>query len=392
MRSLPRICLTVLLLTGMVVSCSTDEPSVDPTSPPSTSPSTSASQGLPWPAIPGEKLPSEDGLALRREMDRWVREGFVKGVTAAVVSPRGVWTSAIGVDGAGAALEARSGMALGEITMTFVAAEVMLLAERGKVDLGRPASTYLDSPLLSNGATVRQLLGHRSGVRASWDFKAVTAKPDSPWTPEQLLATAKTPSISPGGEHRYADENYVLLGLLAAKVEGADLATLLKRDLWDPLALSRLVLQEPQRMTPPLASPGADQALPPSVGDRTWVPFRSVVGGLGGAGGAAGDAESLARWGYALYGGLALRPESVAAMTDFTEDGHYGLGTTNFADSYWQNFGMDGVGHIGGIPGYRSVLAVYPEQQLSIAILSPSTVDTHPFVRQLVTAAKLLSH
>lgn len=216
MRSLPRVCLTVLLLTGMAVGCSTDEPAVGPTSSPSTS--ASDSTGLPWPAIRSERLPADEVLALRRELSRWVQEGFVKGVTAAVVTPRGVWSSASGVDGAGATLDARAGMALGEITMTFVAAEVMLLAERGKVDLDRPASTYLGSPLLSNGATVRQLLSQRSGIRGSWDFEAVAAKPDTRWTPEQLLATSKTPSTAPGGDYRYADENYALLGLLAAKV------------------------------------------------------------------------------------------------------------------------------------------------------------------------------
>ncbi|KGN33623.1 hypothetical protein N798_06285 [Knoellia flava TL1] len=372
----------------MVVGCSTDEPKVGPTSSPSTS--ASDSTGLPWPAIQNEKLPSEEVLALRRELSRWVQEGFVKGVTAAVVTPRGVWSSASGVDGAGATLDARAGMALGEITMTFVAAEVMLLAERGKVDLDRPASTYLGSPLLSNGATVRQLLSQRSGIRGSWDFEAVAAKPDTRWTPEQLLATSKTPSTAPGGDYRYADGNYALLGLLAAKVGGADLATLLERDLWHPLGLERLVIQDPQTMSPPLAAPGADESLPQAIRDRTWIPFRSCVGALGGAGAGAGDAESLARWGCALYGGLQLHPESVAEMTKFTEDQHYGLGTINFADDYWQNFGMDGIGHVGAMPGYRSVVAVYPEQQLSIAILVPSKVDAHPFVRQLVTAARLL--
>jgi D-alanyl-D-alanine carboxypeptidase len=141
-----------------------------------------------------------------------------------------------------------------------------------------------------------------------------------------------------------------------------------------------------------LATPGADELLPATIRDRTWVPFRSLVGALGGAGGVAGDAESLARWGYALYGGLRLGEQSVELMTDFTEEGGYGLGTTDFSADYWQNFGMDGVGHIGVMPGYRSVLAVYPEERLSIAILSPSTVDTHPFIRQLVTAAGLITH
>ncbi len=45
---------------------------------------------------------------------------------------------------------------------------------------------------------------------------------------------------------------------------------------------------------------------------------------------------------------------------------------------------------MGGMPGYRSVLAVYRPQQLSVAILTPSTVDAVPFVKRLVKAGQLL--
>jgi len=40
--------------------------------------------------------------------------------------------------------------------------------------------------------------------------------------------------------------------------------------------------------------------------------------------------------------------------------------------------------------GHRSVLAVYPEHRLSVAILMPSAADVLPYVRYLVNAGSLL--
>ena len=45
-----------------------------------------------------------------------------------------------------------------------MAAEALLLAEQGELDLDAPASTYLPVPQLANGATMRHLLGHRAGI------------------------------------------------------------------------------------------------------------------------------------------------------------------------------------------------------------------------------------
>ena len=77
-------------------------------------------------------------------------------------------------------------------------------------------------------------------------------------------------------------------------------------------------------------------------------------------------------------------------MTDFSDGDGYGLRTFDFGADYWQNFGLEGVGHVGEIPGFRTVLVVDPERQLSIAILSPSSTATHPLVRQLIRAGSLL--
>ena len=73
----------------------------------------------------------------------------MRGVTAAVLTPQGSWAGAVGVDGDGVPLAPEAMMGIAEVTNTVTAAEVLLLAQDGRIDLDAPVSTYLDHPLLS---------------------------------------------------------------------------------------------------------------------------------------------------------------------------------------------------------------------------------------------------
>ena len=54
---------------------------------------------------------------------------------------------------------------IGSITKQFTAASVMLLKERGKLNLSDPLSKYMpDAPASWNAITLRQLLTHTSGI------------------------------------------------------------------------------------------------------------------------------------------------------------------------------------------------------------------------------------
>ena len=87
-----------------------------------------------------------------------------------------------------------------------------------------------------------------------------------------------------------------------------------------------------------------------------------------------------------------LTPDSVAQLTDFGQDvgPGYGLATIDFTQPYWFKWHIEGHGMRGSLVGYRSVLAVYPEHHLSVAILTPSAVDVLPYVRYIVNEGRLL--
>ena len=125
-----------------------------------------------------------------------------------------------------------------------------------------------------------------------------------------------------------------------------------------------------------------------------YLPFRAWATWAGAAGGIASDAPTTARWGYQLYGGHVLSETTLKEMLDASDgDGYgygcgygYGLGLMDLRDS---RFNIDAVGHEGEAIGYRSILATFEKDQLSVALLTPSTTRTLPFVQYLIKAGDL---
>jgi D-alanyl-D-alanine carboxypeptidase len=315
------------------------------------------------------------------------------GITAAVLSDHGSWTGAAGTDGDGKPLRPDSMMSIASITKTFVAAEVMRLAAKGKVNLDAPLSTYVRHPLTANGATVRQMLSMLGGLSDPPDavflkmFAAQAATPGRPWTARQTLDYLKPRSSAPGEALVYADTSYLMLGMLIEKVTGRTVAQTERADLFIPAGLKRVAAQDTERPTPPLAAPpravnGADGYLPSRVLAH-W--------GADSASGIAADAATVARWGYQLYGARLLPDESVRAMTTQPSDANiapstgYGLGTMVFL-----SLSTDvTVGHAGGDPGYTTLLAVIPARHLSVALLIPQEGrDTYTIMRNLLRTIK----
>jgi CubicO group peptidase (beta-lactamase class C family) len=79
------------------------------------------------------------------------------------VNPQGSWAGATGVDGAGHHLVPESAMGVDSMTKTFTAAEVMVVADRGLVDLDAPVTDYVELLFDAAGASVRQVLNMSSG-------------------------------------------------------------------------------------------------------------------------------------------------------------------------------------------------------------------------------------
>ena len=347
---------------------------LSPTATPAARPAPSPSPPSAWDEPNEAALPDVTAASLRTMLDMLVSGGQVIGLSAALVSPEGSWAGAAGVDAAGTAIKPTSAFAIASTTKTFVAAEVLLLASQGKIDLDAPVTTYVTLPFETNGATIRQLATMMSGFPAVPDDALNKLVPENlahAWTAQELVALAKDgPRLGTvGGPGRYDGLNYYVLGMVIEKVTGKPLATVLRRDLLAPSTLDRIWMQVAEKPQPPLtvAVDRSDaKVVDPASG---YLPsLASASTGVGGAGMAA-DAPSLARWGYLLYGGRIIDGTLVTTMTTQVTDtdaGGYGFGTM-IAD--WQ--GATIVGHLGDYIQYSSVLLVWPSTRTAVAVLAP---------------------
>jgi D-alanyl-D-alanine carboxypeptidase len=307
-----------------------------------------------FPDFPVAALGGEIAVALQAKLDQAVAAGGLTAVTAAViVVGHGSWSGAAG-SADGAVLTTESLRRTHSSAKTIVAAEILHLAENGILGLDDLASSHLPPTLAffdANGATIRQVLGMRSGIPGLNE-----SAPEGGYYPAEQASTAvevfkrlPEPIASPGGPPEYASTNYVLLGLIIEHVTGKPLATALRADVLSNPALA-----------------GIRYTVDDALASDGW----GVVTTTG----------ALARWGYELYGGFVLSPASLEAMLDF-QGSWYGLGAMDLFASY----GTLAVGHEGesSVGTCCSIirLVALPAQGLVIAVQANTPPDPRPYDR-----------
>jgi CubicO group peptidase (beta-lactamase class C family) len=179
---------------------------------------------------------------------------------------------------------------------------LMLLAERGAVDLDAPVARYIpefDGPG-TTAITVRHLLTHTSGLRATLPLRDA---PDSASALRMVLAA--TPLAAPGTRMVYSDVNAILLGEIVRRAGGAPLDTFTGRELFAPLGLERdMVFRPARRLEPRIAPSGVwrGHAIAGVVND----PGAEILGGVAGHAGLFATAAGLARYAQWMLGEGAL--------------------------------------------------------------------------------------
>jgi len=190
---------------------------------------------------------------------------------------------------------------------------IMLLVERGQVELDAPVQRYL--PRFTGGrkaeVTVRMLLTHTSGLRSYVEFFKLAPTRDSAIT----LLYAEPLRRAPGASAEYSDLNAMLLGLIVEAVAREPLDRFAAREVFAPLGMASTMYRPPDSVRARVVPTGVwnGTAIAGEVNDQNAVRF----GGVAGHAGVFSTGADLARYARmwlnqgATPGGHLLRAETV---------------------------------------------------------------------------------
>lgn len=258
---------------------------------------------------------------------------------------------------------------LGSLSKSFTALAVMQLAEAGKLDLDAPMAAQLEGwPATGSTAgtiTPRDLLHHRSGLSAYEKADNLRFK-------------------SRYGTFAYSNTGYNLLGRLVEQAAGQPFDAYVNDAIFKPLGMQHSTadldaarqagtLAEGHRSwfgapaTQRMATPKPDAYIGPASGTLAasaadMALYLQMLLNHG----AAGDTRLLSAQGIdtLMQGAVSTGNDPIAKDFFAGAQGSYGMG--------WVEKEVDGtrlVFHTGKIPGYNSLMALLPEQEVGVVLL-----------------------
>ena len=360
---------------------------------------TGSAMGAPTPA-----LKPIDPVALQATVEGAAKELLLPGAMVLLQTPQGNFVFGYGTTELGVTDPPRADthFRAASNTKTMTAAVIVQLIQEGRLSFDDLISKYVQDVPNGDKITITQLLKMRSGLynytNAPELAESLDLDPDKVWTMEELrdMAFKRPPHFAPGAEFEYNNTNYLLLGLVAEKIEGKPLAGIFRDRLFGPLGMKNTLLPvSTSNAIPEPYSHGylyggssyalvdapypADLQAAAKAGtlrpnDDTWQNPSPYFA----AGGIISTADDLATWMRALVGGKVLDADYQRQWLDSPEaedpsnpEGQkYGYGIAMIT------FGPNKIYFHGGeMPGYNSFMGHDPQNEVTLIVWTSLTLS-----------------
>jgi CubicO group peptidase (beta-lactamase class C family) len=263
---------------------------------------------------------------------------------------------------------------LASISKPFTASGLMILVERGKVDLDRPANDYLGAGKLTGlagdatGATVRRVLSHTAGLPLHYQF-IYANEPYQRSPNDEAISRYGILVYPPGERFEYSNLGYGIIDEIVSRVSGMSYPEFMRDNVFLPLGLThtRVVIAPP-------TEPDLVQRY-----DRQGhlLPFYDFD--HRGASAIYSSAHDLVRFGMYNLGDhvpgqrAILQQATLDMMHRPVAPADYGLGW--IIDSLP---GLRQISHTGGMPGVQTALSLFPDEDVAIVVLVNMYCDITP--------------
>jgi D-alanyl-D-alanine carboxypeptidase len=257
---------------------------------------------------------------------------------------------------------------IGSVTKQFTSVAIMRLIEQAKLSLDDEVTKYIpNAPTQGRRVLVRHLLNHTSGIPSYTDVgPAFGRKMRLDLPHDSLLAIVREDSLQfePGTHFYYNNTGYYMLGMIVEKVTGKSYGEYLNDSLFVPNRLSSSVYCS----TAPLIkrrAQGYDRR-PTGLVNTDYISMNLPYA----AGSLCSSVGDLVAWTRLLHSGNLVNARSFSTMTTPVKL------SSGRPMAYGYGLFMDTLGshrrihHGGGINGFISELAHYPNDSLTVVVLA----------------------
>lgn len=286
-----------------------------------------------------------------------------------------------------APLDDNSLFELASVSKQFTAVAILELKDLGKLSLTDTLRKFFPE-LPYPDVTIRHLLTHTSGLPdymdamiEKWDHKKIAFNKDV----IEFLATEKIPAdFKPGTKCVYSNTGYEMLASIVEKVSGEPFEVYMMEHVFKPAGLQRTRIYNTRRSGEVISdyaygyqwSDSLQRAiLPDSLPQANFVFYLDGIVGDGCVNSTTGD---LLLWDRALKEHKLLSAATQKEM--FTPQSTFDT-AIKYYYGYGEFLGKNEIGnyitHSGGWPGYHTNLTRYPEQDLTMIVLSNNQGDAN---------------
>lgn len=249
---------------------------------------------------------------------------------------------------------------IGSITKQFTAAATLQLVEKNRLSLSDGVCKFVTPcPDAWQPVTIHHLLAMSSGIPSFTSlpqFRELRAKDLKPEESVALVSSSPL-KFAPGEQFEYSNTNYVLLGTIIEKVSGKSYEKFLADSIFKPLKLTNTGYDHGKERL-------AGSALGYSMKDNKVVPAdKASMMVPYAAGGLYSTVGDLYKWQSALLGGRVFKKDETLDAMLKPNKGNYAYGVIVITDAK----GRKRVTHGGGIEGFVTDAAFFPEEKLFIA-------------------------
>jgi CubicO group peptidase (beta-lactamase class C family) len=256
----------------------------------------------------------------------------------------------------------------GSVAKQFTAMALLLLAQQGKISLDDPMRKYLPE-LADYGQTltIRHVLSHLSGLR-EWRLVAtLSGTPEGSYVLNnvdllRLASKQRALNFDPGTAYSYTNTGFNIATILIERASGKSFEDFTRENIFEPLHMTHTRWRSDFRSIVP------GRALSYERSGDGWIqdtPVENIIG----AGGMLSTVGDWLLWNenftHARVGGPEIvKAQQTPAVLSNGKTISYAKGlTVNTVD------GLREVSHGGSTGGYRTWLARYPDQAVSIAVM-----------------------